>query len=173
MIVNIGAIGQLGRLVIQELLKSMSPADIVATVRSPEKAADLGALDMMVRHADYIQPASLSALSKTPPGRYSSRPAKSVSACRSGPWRSAGQCQGRPLRVRSAGRPRRWHRVWQRRWQGKKDSSARDSVLTQRGFFLLRRAGTPVAVDPGRFEPDALVERQRRRAAGVHLQIRA
>jgi NAD(P)H dehydrogenase (quinone) len=59
MIVITGATGQLGRLVIQELLKSTPPANIVAAVRSPGKAADLAALGVKVRHADYSQPASL------------------------------------------------------------------------------------------------------------------
>lgn len=59
MIVITGATGQLGRLVIQNLLKTTPAAQIVAAVRSPEKAADLAALGVQVRHADYTQPASL------------------------------------------------------------------------------------------------------------------
>ncbi|KAA9158237.1 SDR family oxidoreductase [Amycolatopsis acidicola] len=58
MIVVTGATGQLGRHVI-EGLKAQVPAErIVAAVRSPEKAADLG---VTVRKADYNDPASLDA----------------------------------------------------------------------------------------------------------------
>lgn len=49
-----GATGRLGRLVISSLLESGVPAsDLVAAVRSPEKAADLQALGITVRQADY------------------------------------------------------------------------------------------------------------------------
>lgn len=58
MIVVTGATGQLGRLVV-EGLKEQLPADqIVAAVRSPEKAADLG---VTVRKADYNEPETLPA----------------------------------------------------------------------------------------------------------------
>lgn len=59
MIVITGASGQLGRLVIQNLLKTVAPADIIAAVRSPEKASDLAALGVHVRKADYNEPATL------------------------------------------------------------------------------------------------------------------
>ncbi len=59
MILVTGATGQLGRLVIQELLKSVPPAQVIAAVRSPEKADDLAALGVVVRKADYSQPATL------------------------------------------------------------------------------------------------------------------
>lgn len=59
MIVITGATGQLGRLVIQNLLKTTPAAQIVAAVRSPEKAQDLAAQGVVVRQADYTQPASL------------------------------------------------------------------------------------------------------------------
>ncbi|AOW13032.1 NAD(P)-dependent oxidoreductase [Hydrogenophaga crassostreae] len=59
MIVITGATGQLGRLVIQNLLKTTPAAHIVAAVRSPEKARDLAAQGVVVRQADYTQPASL------------------------------------------------------------------------------------------------------------------
>ncbi|UOQ68897.1 SDR family oxidoreductase [Hymenobacter volaticus] len=53
-----GATGQLGRLVIEKL-KATAPADqIVALVRTPAKAADLG---VETREADYSQPATLEA----------------------------------------------------------------------------------------------------------------
>ena len=59
MIVVTGATGQLGRLVIKALLKTQSASEIVAAVRSPEKAADLAALGVQVRRADYNEPATL------------------------------------------------------------------------------------------------------------------
>ena len=55
MIAITGATGQLGRLVIQTLLKSVPAGEIVAAVRNPQKANDLAALDIQVRHADYDQ----------------------------------------------------------------------------------------------------------------------
>jgi NAD(P)H dehydrogenase (quinone) len=59
MIVITGAHGQLGRLVIQNLLKTTPAAHIVAAVRNPEKARDLAAQGITVRQADYDQPATL------------------------------------------------------------------------------------------------------------------
>ena len=59
MIVITGASGQLGRLVIAELLKKIPASNIVAAVRSPEKAADLAALGVQVREADYSRPDTL------------------------------------------------------------------------------------------------------------------
>ncbi|MBB6254222.1 SDR family oxidoreductase [Nitrospirillum iridis] len=56
-----GASGQLGRLVIQSLLKTVPAARIVATVRTLAKATDLQALGVEVREADYDQPAVLDA----------------------------------------------------------------------------------------------------------------
>ncbi|MBX8599480.1 SDR family oxidoreductase [Pseudomonas cichorii] len=61
MIVVTGATGQLGRLVIEQLLKRVPSSQIVAAVRSPEKAADLAALGVQIRHADYSQPSTLDA----------------------------------------------------------------------------------------------------------------
>lgn len=58
MIVITGATGQLGRLVIEALLKKVPAHDIIAAVRSVEKAADLAAQGVQVRYADYNQPAS-------------------------------------------------------------------------------------------------------------------
>ena len=55
-----GATGQLGRLVVAALLARGVPAqDVIAAVRTPEKAADLAALGVQVRHADYAQPETL------------------------------------------------------------------------------------------------------------------
>lgn len=51
-----GATGQLGRLVIEKLKARIPAAEIVAVVRDPAKAADLG---VSVRAGDYTQPAAL------------------------------------------------------------------------------------------------------------------
>ena len=59
MIVITGASGQLGRLVIAELLKTVPPAQIVAAVRHPGKVSDLAALGVQLRVADYSEPATL------------------------------------------------------------------------------------------------------------------
>jgi len=59
MYVITGASGQLGRLVIEQLLEKVPAAQIVAAVRSTEKAADLAALGVQVRHADYAKPETL------------------------------------------------------------------------------------------------------------------
>jgi NAD(P)H dehydrogenase (quinone) len=56
MIVVTGATGQLGRLVITSLLKKVPASSIVAAVRNVEKAADLAALGVQIRQADYTQP---------------------------------------------------------------------------------------------------------------------
>lgn len=55
-----GATGHLGRLVIDALLDRGVPAgEIVAAVRTPEKAAHLAAKGVQVRRADYTEPQSL------------------------------------------------------------------------------------------------------------------
>ncbi len=59
MIAVTGATGKLGRLVIAGLLERIAPAEIVAAVRTPEKAADLAALGVQVREADYDKPETL------------------------------------------------------------------------------------------------------------------
>jgi NAD(P)H dehydrogenase (quinone) len=51
-----GASGQLGRLVIERLRTKVPSTDIVALVRTPSKAADLG---VQVREADYTRPDTL------------------------------------------------------------------------------------------------------------------
>ena len=53
-----GATGQLGRLVIADLKAKVPASDIIALVRDPAKAADLG---VQVRVADYTQPQALEA----------------------------------------------------------------------------------------------------------------
>lgn len=59
MIAVTGANGQLGRLVIQALLKKTTADKLVAIVRSPEKATDLAALGIEVRQGDYNRPQTL------------------------------------------------------------------------------------------------------------------
>ncbi|MGM8225194.1 SDR family oxidoreductase [Cellvibrio sp. ARAG 10.3] len=59
MIMVTGASGQLGRLVIAALLKKLPANDIGVAVRSPEKVADLAALGVQVRLADYDKPETL------------------------------------------------------------------------------------------------------------------
>lgn len=59
MIVVTGATGQLGRLVIEELLKRVPASRIVAAVRTPAKAAELAARGVLVRAADYTKPETL------------------------------------------------------------------------------------------------------------------
>jgi len=61
MIVITGASGQLGRLVIQNLLKTLPAGEIVAAVRTPAKVQDLAALGIQVRPADYDRPETLAA----------------------------------------------------------------------------------------------------------------
>jgi NAD(P)H dehydrogenase (quinone) len=59
MIVVTGANGHLGRLVLDGLLKKIPAHEIVAAVRTPEKAKDLAALGVEVRCADYAKPETL------------------------------------------------------------------------------------------------------------------
>lgn len=61
MIAITGANGQLGRLVINGLLKHVPASNIVAAVRDPSKAADLRGLGVRVREADYDRPETLDA----------------------------------------------------------------------------------------------------------------
>ena len=52
-----GATGQLGRKVMQALLgQGAAPEDLIASVRTPEKADDLRAQGIDVRRADYDGP---------------------------------------------------------------------------------------------------------------------
>lgn len=61
MIAITGASGQLGRLVIEELLKKLPAAEIVAAVRHPDRVEDLAGRGVHIRLADYDQPATLEA----------------------------------------------------------------------------------------------------------------
>ena len=56
-----GATGQLGRLVLEELLAGQEPAALVAVVRDAAKAEELSARGVQVRVADYSDPAALEA----------------------------------------------------------------------------------------------------------------
>ncbi len=56
MIAVTGATGKLGRLVVAGLLEKVPASEIIAAVRTPEKAADLAALGVQVREADYTKP---------------------------------------------------------------------------------------------------------------------
>ena len=64
MIVITGATGKLGQHVIASLLTSVPAASIIAAVRNPAKAANLLALGVQVRQADYNDGASLDAAFK-------------------------------------------------------------------------------------------------------------
>jgi NAD(P)H dehydrogenase (quinone) len=59
MIAVTGASGHLGRLVIEALLRTLPPGEIVAAVRNPEKVADLASKGIAVRMADYSRPETL------------------------------------------------------------------------------------------------------------------
>ncbi|MBN8488614.1 MAG: NAD(P)H-binding protein, partial [Burkholderiales bacterium] len=57
-----GANGQLGRLVIRQLIaRGVLPAQIAALVRRPADAAELAALGVQLREADYDRPDTLGA----------------------------------------------------------------------------------------------------------------
>ena len=59
MIAVTGASGQLGHLVIQNLLGAVPAHEIIAAVRTPKRAQDLAALGVQVRQADYDRPETL------------------------------------------------------------------------------------------------------------------
>jgi NAD(P)H dehydrogenase (quinone) len=59
MIAVTGATGELGSLVIETLLHSVPPSQIVAAVRTPSKAHALAAKGVQVREADYSRPETL------------------------------------------------------------------------------------------------------------------
>ncbi|KTB60841.1 quinone oxidoreductase [Pseudomonas fluorescens] len=61
MIAVTGANGNLGQLVIKDLLRVIPAANIIATVRSLEKANDLRAMGVQIREADYDRPETLDA----------------------------------------------------------------------------------------------------------------
>ena len=57
-----GASGQLGRLVIEELLAKVPASEVTALVRDPGKATDLAARGVVIAVADYNSPESLGGL---------------------------------------------------------------------------------------------------------------
>ncbi len=59
MIAITGASGQLGRLVIDELLTTTPASEITALVRTPESVSDLAGRGITVRQADYNEPGTL------------------------------------------------------------------------------------------------------------------
>ncbi|MBC3765813.1 SDR family oxidoreductase [Neptunicella marina] len=61
MIAITGATGQLGRLVIEQLLQATAANQLIALVRDPAKAVDLQEKGVQVRQADYSQPHTLDA----------------------------------------------------------------------------------------------------------------
>jgi uncharacterized protein YbjT (DUF2867 family) len=58
-IVISGATGQLGSQIVRHLLDRVSAERIGVSVRDPDRAADLAALGVRVRHGDFADPASL------------------------------------------------------------------------------------------------------------------
>jgi NAD(P)H dehydrogenase (quinone) len=61
MIAITGATGQLGRLVINNLLAKVPSSSLTAVVRNPAKAADLAKQGIVLRQADYSDPHALAA----------------------------------------------------------------------------------------------------------------
>ncbi|MFY1828501.1 SDR family oxidoreductase [Myxococcus fulvus] len=61
MIAVTGATGHLGRHVIDQLLRKVPATQVVAVVRSPDKAKDLAGRGVQVRQGDYEKPATLDA----------------------------------------------------------------------------------------------------------------
>ena len=59
MIIVTGATGQLGRAIVEKLVERVPPNQVGASVRDPEKAADLAALGVGVRRGDFADPESL------------------------------------------------------------------------------------------------------------------
>lgn len=59
MIAITGATGQLGRLVIEQLLHKVPANQVIALVRDTSKAADLSELGVQLRQADYTDAAAL------------------------------------------------------------------------------------------------------------------
>jgi len=59
MLIITGATGQLGKRIVEELLRRVPAHRIGVSVRSPDKASDLAAQGVRVRQGDYDQPESL------------------------------------------------------------------------------------------------------------------
>jgi len=94
MITVTGASGHLGRLVIDQLLQKVPASQIVAAVRTPEKAKDLAGKGVSVRTAEYDQPQTLAAafdgaqklllISSSDPGKRMQQHQAAIAAARSG-----------------------------------------------------------------------------------------
>ncbi len=61
MITVTGVTGKLGRIVVEDLLTRLPASEVVAVVRTPDKAADLAERGVDVRRGDYDDPAALRA----------------------------------------------------------------------------------------------------------------
>jgi NAD(P)H dehydrogenase (quinone) len=61
MIIVTGATGQLGHAIVERLVRRVPAAQVGASTRDPAKAADLAALGVRVREADFEQPEGLAA----------------------------------------------------------------------------------------------------------------
>lgn len=59
MIIVTGATGQLGHQIVEKLVERVPSSQVGASVRDPEKAADLAALGVRVRRGDFADPESL------------------------------------------------------------------------------------------------------------------
>ena len=59
MIIVTGASGQLGRAIVEQLLERVPATQIGASVRDPEKVADLAGRGVRVRKGDFAEPPSL------------------------------------------------------------------------------------------------------------------
>jgi NAD(P)H dehydrogenase (quinone) len=59
MIIVTGATGQLGKLIVEKLVRLVPASQVGVSVRDPKKATDLAALGVRVRQGDFNDPASL------------------------------------------------------------------------------------------------------------------
>ncbi len=59
MIIVTGATGQLGRAIVEHLVRRVPASQVGVSVRDPAKAGDLAALGVKVRRGDFAEPASL------------------------------------------------------------------------------------------------------------------
>ncbi|WP_295700909.1 NAD(P)H-binding protein [Lapillicoccus sp.] len=59
MIVVTGATGQLGSQIVRQLIERLPPEQVGVSVRDVDRAADLAALGVRVRHGDFTDPATL------------------------------------------------------------------------------------------------------------------
>ncbi len=92
MIAVTGATGHLGRLVVAQLLEKRPATEIIAAVRSPERARDLGAAGVQVRQADFDHPETLDAafrgveklvlISASEPGKRARQHAAAIAAAK-------------------------------------------------------------------------------------------